>query len=167
MKAVFLVGTRHDYQCAGSPDSEQFHALVADTCKIRQVRAIAEEMSLDALSRSGATTSVCKLVADSLGIEHRYCDPSIEEQKELGIANPGKVSPAAFSATCNYSEPDPEVRMANAIREHQWLKHIIDLDLWPALFVCGNHHTASFQDLLQDKLITVHVLSPKCGWAPN
>lgn len=166
-KTVLLVGTRHDYQIPGNPGSDQFRAFVSAICQERKIRLLAEEMSPDALSRVGATMSVCKQVAGSLSIEHRYCDPSIEEQKALGIATPGKASPGAFSPSCDYYEPDPEVRQANAIRERRWLEDIIELDVWPALFVCGAHHTSSFQNLLQTRLITVHVLFPRCGWAPN
>ena len=167
MKAVYLVGTRHDYQRAGNPGSEQLHAFVAATCEEQHIRAIGEEESLDSLSRSSAATSVCKQVADSLGIEHRYIDPSIEEQKALGIAHPGKMSLAAFSPACDYYEPDPEIREADAIRERRWLKQIVALNLWPTLFVCGAHHIGSFQSLLQTRDITVQVLSPKCGWRPS
>src|SRR5437870_11852749 len=102
MKTVYLVGTRHDYHRAGNPGSEQFRAFVAAACQERTIRAIGEEESLDSLSGSGATTSVCKQVADSLNIEHRYCDPSIAEQRALGIANPGKIGVGAFSPVCDY-----------------------------------------------------------------
>lgn len=166
-KTVLLVGTRHDYQIPGNPGSDQFKVLLSTICREHSIRLLAEEMSVDALSRLGATISVCKQVADSLSIKHRYCDHSIEEQKALGIANPGKVSPGAFSPSCDYYEPDPEVREANAIRRCRWLQHVIELDLWPTLFVCGAHHTASFRNLLQTRLVTVHVLFPTCGWAPN
>lgn len=167
MKTVYLIGTRHDYHRAGNPDSEQFRAFVVAACQERRISAICEEESLDSLSRSGATASVCKQVAEALHVKHCYCDPSIAEQRALGIANPGKLGAAAFSAVCDYYEEDPEVREADAIRESTWLERIIALNLWPALFVCGANHTASFQSLLQTRNIIVHVLSPKCGWRPN
>jgi hypothetical protein len=166
-KAVLLVGRRHDYQIPGNQGADQFKALISVACQEQHIRLLAEEMSLDALSRAGGTISVCKQVADVLSIKHCYCNPSIEEQKALGIPNPGKVSLGAFSPSCDYYEPDPEVRQANAIRERCWLEHVIELDLWPTLFVCGAHHTVSFQNLLQTRLITVHVLSPRCGWTPH
>ena len=167
MKTVYLVGTRHDYHRVGNPGSDQFRAFVATACEERAIRAIGEEESLDSLSGSGATTSVCKQVAASLHIEHRYCDPSIAEQRALGIPNPGKVGSGAFTLVCDYYETDPEVREADALRERTWLDRIVALDLWPTLFVCGANHTASFQRLLETKHITVHVLSPRCGWRPN
>lgn len=167
MKTAFLFGTRHDYQRPGNPGCEQFRTVVTAACQERQVRLIAEEMSLEALGLFHATTSVCKQVADSMSIPHRYCDPSSAEQTSLGIANPGKVSPGAFSPSCDYHEPDPEVREAGAIRERRWLEHLMEVDLWPVLFVCGAHHISSFQHLLETRRVTVHVLSPRCGWAPN
>lgn len=167
MKTAFLLGTRHDYQRPGNPGSEQFRAVVTAACTERQVRFVAEEMSHEALSLFQATTSVCKEVADAIHIQHRYCDPSSDEQRSLGIAHPGKASLGAFSPSCDYHEPDPEVRAANAIRERRWLEHLMEVDLWPVLFVCGAHHTSSFQALLETKLVTVHALFPGCGWAPN
>ncbi len=167
MKATFLIGTREDYKRPGNPGSDQFRGVVMAACQERQVRFLAEEMSLEALSLFGATTSVCKQVADAMGITHCYCDPSSDEQRSLGIANPGKVSPGAFFPSCDYHEPNPEVREADAIREHRWLEHLMEVDLWPVLFVCGAHHTSSFKALLERNLVTVHVLFPGCGWVPN
>jgi hypothetical protein len=43
----------------------------------------------------------------------------------------------------------------------------MEVDLWPVLFVCGAHHVSSFRARLETKLVTVHVLFPGCGWAPN
>jgi hypothetical protein len=77
---VLLIGTRHDYQRPGCQGAGQFRAQVEAACRKHGIRLLAEEMSLDALHLCGAHRSVCQEVADSLGIAHRYCDPSIEEQ---------------------------------------------------------------------------------------
>lgn len=165
VKTIFLVGTRHDYQRPGSLSSEEFHALVAASCKEQDIKLIAEEMSIDALSLYGAKQSVGEQVADSLRIGHCYCDPSIEEQKRLGITHPGKVGLSDFSAVRASQEVDPEVRASNAIRERRWLEHLLELECWPVLFVCGAHHIESFQALLHANSIIVHVLFP--NWPPN
>lgn len=164
-RLVFLVGTRHDYQRPGNPDSQEFHDFVAATAQEQEIRVIAEEMSLDALSLDGATESVCKAVADSLRIRHCYCDPSREEQKRLGIAHPGKSDPSAFSIIRDPREIDPEVSAADAIRERCWLEHILKLDSWPVLFVCGAHHVEPFRELLLANSIIAHVLCPR--WTPS
>ena len=161
-RLVFLFGTRHDYQRPGSPGSEDFHVEIVRRCREHGIKAIAEEMSLDALRRFGAHESVCKRVGDSLGLTHRYCDPSIEEQKMLGIANPGRVGASGFSPVAH--EVDPGVQRENAIRRRYWLERIIELNAWPMLFVCGAVHTESFRELLHASNIVGNVL---CGnWAP-
>jgi hypothetical protein len=158
-RTVLVVGTRHDYQRPGNPGSEDFRAFVAATCRERDIKVIAEEMSLDGLF--GAKQSVCNQVADSLRLTHRYCDPSIEEQKALGIAHPGKTNPSAFSAVPDPHEVDPEVEVANEIRRRCWFQHIVELDSWPVLFVCGAHHVEPFRELLRANSIVVHVLCPR------
>jgi hypothetical protein len=49
LRTVVIIGTSHNYQCSGALGSAQFHAVVAATCRERAIRAIGEEMSLDAL----------------------------------------------------------------------------------------------------------------------
>ena len=162
-RTVLLVGTRHDYQRPGNPGSEAFRVFVAATCRERDIQVIAEEMSLDGLF--GAKQSVCNQAADSLRLTHHCGDPSLEEQKTLGIAHPGKTNPSAFSAVPDPHEVDPEGEVAHEIRRHCWLQRIVALDSWPVLFVCGAHHVEPFRELLRAHSIVVHVLCPR--WTPN
>ena len=164
-KTVLLIGTRHDYQRPGCQGSEQFRLQVEAACRKHSITLLAEEMSLDALHLYGAHRSVCQEVADFLGIAHRYCDPSIEEQKQLGIANPDKSDPSSFSPVRDPHGIDPEVAAADAIRERHWFQHIIEADSWPVLFVCGAHHVESFRALLQTSGIGSDVLFS--NWTPN
>jgi len=158
-RTVLLVGTRHDYQRPGGPGSEAFRVFIATTCRERNILVIAEEISLDGLL--GAKQSICNQVAGTLCLTHCYCDPSIEEQKTLGIAHPGKTNSSAFSAVPNPHEVDPEVEGANEIRRRCWLQRIVELDSWPVLFVCGAHHVEPFRELLRVNSIVVHVLCPR------
>lgn len=158
-RTVLLVGTRHDYQRPGNPGSEAFRAFIMAACQEWDIKVLAEEMSLDGLF--GAKQSVCKQIADTFRLPHRYCDPSIEEQKALGIAHPGKITPSAFSAVPDPYEVDPEVEAANEIRRRCWLQRLVELDSWPILFVCGAHHVAPFRTLLRAHSIVVHVLCPR------
>src|SRR5215471_16029901 len=155
-RTVLLVGTRHDYQRPGNPGSEEFRAFITAACQERDIKVLAEEMSLDGLF--GAKQFVCNQIADVLRLSHRYCDLSIEEQKALGIAHPGKTTPSAFSAVPAPYEVDPEVEAANEIRRCCWLQRLIELDSWPALFVCGAHHVEPFHELLRTKSIVVYAL---------
>jgi hypothetical protein len=124
---------------------------------------MAEEMNLDGLF--GAKLTVCNQVADSLHLTHCSCDPSIEEQKTLGIAHPGNTNPSAFSAVPDPHEVDPDVEAAHEIRRRCWLQHIVELDSWPVLFVCGAHHVEPFHERLLANSLVVHVLCPR--WTLN
>jgi len=141
MKTVLLIGTNHAYQHPGT-HGEKFRVVIEESCQQYAIMLIAEEMSLDALQKWEHTESICKQVADALGIPHVYCDPSVEEQIALGIKKPGK-------------ERDPE---ADAIREHYWLEHLLKQNTCPVLFICGPDHIESFRDLLRENDIAVRVL---------
>ena len=103
-----LIGARHDYQRPGAYGAEEFRAVVTAVCLERDIKALAEEMSTDGLAPYHTTESICEQVASALGIPHRYCDPSREQQLALGIADPG-------------AEGDP---VADAIRMRWWLECI-------------------------------------------
>jgi hypothetical protein len=165
VKTVLLIGTRHDYQRLGNPCSEEFRSLVTATCQDQDIKAIAEEMNFEGLVPYGAKQSICEQVAHSLRILHRYCEPSIEEQKKLGIKQPGKSSPSDFSFNPDRHEIEPEQRVSDAIRERCWFNHLLKLDAWPVLFICGANHTESFPGLLRANGIVVRVLFT--NWTAN
>jgi len=129
------------------------------------VKAIAEEMSIEALERHGVHQSICKQVADALRLAHRYCDPSSQERKALGVVEDDDIRMAGFFAGRDPQEVEADVRASYAIRERCWLEHLLQLDTWPVLFVCGANHAEPFQALLQANGIVVHVLFT--NWAPH
>lgn len=169
LRTVLVIGTSHEYQRplpeSASQAPGRFRALVAATCRQQGVRAIAEEMSLDALQRHGAHESVCKQVAEALGIAHRYCDPSTKEQEALGVAEGDSIRMSGYFANRSQEEIEAAVRASDAIRERCWLECLLELDSWPVLFVCGANHTEPFRELLRANAIAVHVLFAK--WEPN
>lgn len=125
MKAVLLIGTCHDHQCPSNPGSEEFRSLIAATCQDQDIKAIGEEMSLDALNLHGAKQSICEQVAHSFRIQHRYCDPSIEEQKKLGIDQPDNIRMSGFFAGCDQSKIEATVNASLAARRGYWLEQLL------------------------------------------
>ena len=148
LKTVWLIGTDHQYQLPHNKGSDEFRKLVAATCTSHDIKAIGEEMSLDGFKNTSSKQSVCKQVADSFRIRHCYCDPGHEERDKLGIPYTGKSDP-----------------YADAIRRRCWFEHILNLDSWPVLFVCGADHTKSFTALLCKNDIDVHILV--ANWKPT
>jgi hypothetical protein len=158
MKLVLLIGTSHDYQRVrgGTRDTgpEQLRAVIAGVAVQHGVRAIAEEMSPEALVAYKATDSVGRQVAAVLGIAHRLCDPESTERQALGYREDDDIRMAGFFAGRDHDAIEAVVRASYAIRERRWLEHLLELDLWPVLFICGANHVESFEEIVHEHAIS-------------
>lgn len=119
-------------------------------------------MSLDALELRGVRESICKQVGDSLGIVHRYCDPSRKEQRARGIVVEDDIRVRGWFANRDPQEIQEAVGASSARRRQYWFEQLLELDSWPVLFA---NHTEPFRALVQQNGIAVTVLFP--NWAPN
>lgn len=164
-----MIGTKHDYQLvrrgSDEPGAEQFRAVLTAVATEKGVRAIAEEMSPEGLALRKADDSVCRQVAHTLRIPHRYCDPSSHEREALGIAEDDDIRMSGFFSGRDQQAIENDVSASYALREGRWLKYLLDLDAWPLLFVCGANHAGSFSKRSQVEGIDAHVLF--ANWAPN
>jgi hypothetical protein len=169
VRPVWIIGTRHDYQRLRlgitDPGPEEFRAVLTAICSRKDVRAIGEEMTLEGLKTTGAYDSVSKQVADALGILHRYCDPSSEERRAIGIIDGDPIVESRLWAPCDEQNFKAEVRDSYNKRRGHWLEHLLQLNVWPLLFVCGANHAEPFRKRLQADGIDAHVLF--ANWAPN
>ena len=106
-------------------------------------------MSADALAGWSVGRTVCKGVADSLSLAHELCDPGKDERLEFGLA-------------CNSEDlPEPERSRQWNVRERIWLRRLIELNHWPALFVCGPNHIERLERLLTAERIEVVVAAKR------
>ncbi len=169
MRTVLITGTSHEYQRllpgSSDPEPEQFRIVVTTTCQQKGVKAIAEEMSFEALERHGVHQSVCQQVADALRIPHRFCDPSSQERRDLGIIEDDDIRLRGFFADQDQQEVEAKVRASYGIRERRWLEYLLELDSWPVMFVCGADHVEPFRALLKANDVAAHVLFT--NWEPN
>jgi len=139
MPKVYLIGTTHLYQFGPTPFTpilavqfDEFRELLRQSARRNQVRAIAEEMSLEALTLRNLKESIPKQIAAELGLGHRYCDPNKSTRKEKRIS-------------------------ANSEREAYWRDQILTMDLFPVLYVCGADHVRGFSKLLSESGIPVDI----------
>ena len=144
MSQLIFIGTRHSLQKALPQTPEQFHLefrqLVQRAAQDFDASTIAEEMNEQAL---GGAISLCRRVADDLGLQHVFCDPSKTERTSLGL--PQEDSPSTWSG-----------------RESEWLSRLQKSTL-PALFVCGSNHIDSFSDKCRLANLAVTVLEAGLG----
>jgi hypothetical protein len=169
MRTVWIIGTRHDYQRlrlgVSDPGPEQFRIVLTAICSGKDVQAIGEEMSPEGLRINGAYDSVCRQVADALGIPHRYCVPSSGERRALGIIEGDAIRESRLWADCEEHDFEAEVRDSYDKRRRRWLEHLFELNAWPLLFVCGANHAKPFRQLLRATSVDAHVLFT--NWSPD
>jgi len=136
-------------------------------CREFRVRAIAEELSEEALLEANCASSIAMQVATVMGIDYRFCDPNRTERARLKIEQENDIRAKAFLASPEWSESEIAARVADthAKRERFWIKQLCELDLWPALFVCGANHVTSFSDQLASQNFVVHIAVQ--DWEPD
>jgi hypothetical protein len=84
-RTVAVIGTSHTYQRPGHATEGAFRQLIQDVCVALKVRAIAEEMSLEALVQKDTSESICEGMAKAADLPHRYCDLDNEQRRALNI----------------------------------------------------------------------------------
>ncbi len=165
MRIVALIGTSHCYQHPENPDAGAFRAFVEQACATSRVRAIAEEMSLEAVSQKNAIQSLCKKIADAAGLLHRYCDLNNEQRQALHIQDEQVIKANAWLQSWDQERVEREVRASHEIRERHWLNELLTLDIWPILFVCGANHIEPFRVALETSGFRVDIVIR--DWSPS
>jgi hypothetical protein len=159
---VYIIGTSHYFQIPGKRRPEEtraFNSLLQSMSDQYQVHAIAEEMNLERLSREGQQESTCKKVADKLGLIHRYCDPTSETRKKLGmIIDESDIHLQKLWSGLSEEQVNRKIRDEHKKREQYWLKELQDLEVFPVLFICGANHALSFADVVSQGGLPSEVL---------
>ncbi len=167
MRKIILVGTAHSYQCLGYGADEyvgQFRGLLCPICKVHGVRAVAEEYCEANVTRVGASESVAQSVCCEMGLSHQFSDASEEVRKQLGIIGVQEIRLIGFHKNWTVDTIKAAIREDNAKREGYWLKRLLELNIWPAIFICGADHCDSFAELLRESGIQVTVAV--ADWKP-
>jgi hypothetical protein len=164
-RKVILIGTAHRYQESDKPGADELKAFVETCCGKFGIRAIGEEMSQEALQEKTISSSVSADLARTLEIPHRFCDPDWNERTRIGIFQETHIR--ALGSQQNWSEDkiDAELQASERKREQYWISQLIDLNLWPVLFICGAFHVDTFRGLLEAHEIAVEVACR--DWAPE
>ncbi len=159
--AIFVLGTRHVYQFGAGTSlgqhscSDEHEALFRDrmltVCRFHHIRAIGEEMSIDALRGKNRTESTPKTLADALAIPHSYCDPIFAEWETLGIIEENVIVWKGCRSGLSKREIRNQIHTMRRKREPYWLSKLEVLNTWPTLFICGFWHVPSFCKLVEDK----------------
>jgi hypothetical protein len=152
-RAVYIIGTGHDIQYGRSHPDERFYDLLVEACQAHAIQVVAEEAPEDVRD---ITQTVPARVAKSLGLHPLPCDPDKKMRKQLGIVNRSDLRANKFRAapevTPMFDAADcAEINRSDRIREGYWIDRLLELDVWPVLFVCGALHSLSLCIALQER----------------
>lgn len=164
-RVVYLLGTGHEYQIDSehylpsvSPQAiEAFKNRLEYVCEVLNIKAIGEEMSLSDLEDHKKTVSTPKLLSKDLGIHHKYCNPTKEQQQQLNIKHPTIISYHGQQDGLSDIEIYSLQWEEDLKREPFWLQQIEKLGIYPLLFICGSYHVGSFYRFLIVENFDVHV----------
>jgi hypothetical protein len=150
---LYLIGVDHSVQHDGrtsyqDPEfdrlREAFPELLSQAARKTSAKIIAEENNTDVLKKFSATKSIASAVASEIGIEHLFCEPSIQERAQLGITDIAYPS-------------DIEKR------ENFWLEKLKKVKETPILFILGADHVGSFSKLANNSGFAVSVIEEYYG----
>lgn len=161
-KIIIIVGTNHEFQwadkCRLLEEIDKFRDYLSRLVKKYNIRAIAEEMSIEALKTNGQEESIPFKIAQSYQISHQYSDPTLDEQSKLNIMNEGTIEYyGKYKYNWSKDEIQDRIKAAYRKREAVWIKKIQDLNTWPLLFVCGSEHVTPFCSQLCEQDYTVKI----------
>lgn len=169
MKSVVLIGTNHEIQ-RGTKLKKYFEEYILCLVKKHDINGVAEEINED------AEFIVAKKVCENLSIIHKIIEPHPSEYDELGIEHIHKIDyyfsnldlvslpPNKTNSSSQVSEEyEYRVQETYRRRENEWLKRILNLNVWPVLIICGSSHFKPFSELLLQNDIKITFGEPSWG----
>ena len=177
---IHLIGLAHEAQASASGEPEtdaqrQYAYLLGNTILAVRPRLIAEEYSMES-EQDNKRRSIGWQIAAALGAEHRFCDPSKTERRQIGYFGPQELHLHISMHDPNWNISNEEAQAKGwaicigryfAIRERFWLEKIRDVVDQEVLFVLGDGHVESFTKLLADEDIESQVVERGIGLTPE
>ncbi|MXY70361.1 MAG: hypothetical protein F4Y47_17670 [Acidobacteriia bacterium] len=160
-RSVLVVGTDHQIQMQGphgsKEASENLKALLVRLCIAEKPKAIAEEMSVDALNESNVNETVPHAVANERNLAHKYCDMDRKTRIRFGVLDKNEIKMRAFQTN---TDPSKCLQIREQKRELYWLDQLNILNQFPVIFVCGYCHVKSFCELLEKNGFEARLIEP-------
>jgi hypothetical protein len=178
---VYLIGLAHREQASldfqGTPQTEaqkQYAEVLKKTIENLRPSLVAEEYSTESETEN-KRRSIAKPIADSLKVEHQFCDPHGEQRRTIGYLGVQELHPQIMMHDKNWDiSPEEAQAKAWAIcigkyfirRERVWLGRIREKSKPEddvVIFVLGDGHVDSFADLLAKEGIKSEVVERHIG----
>ena len=173
---IHLIGLVHEAQASpsGAPET-QAQRVYGDVlrCTILAVGPclIAEEYS-EEVERDNERRSIGKPIASASGIEHRFCDATKAERRQIGYIGTHELHLAISIHDPNWNISNEEAEAKAwaicigryfAIREKFWLEKFRDVAHLDVVFVPGDGHIDSFAKLLTNEGVSSKLVERGIG----
>ena len=154
------IGLAHRVQVAATgedktPGQEKFEQCLRKTIQNIRPAFIAEEDSEEGLAARNSV-SIAQSIAQELGIEHAFCDPTTEQRLIIGYLD-GQTLQLQLFLRDQTGMSDDEIKLRGLaieiaryfpIRERFWFDHLPAHRGRDGSFICGDAHVDSFGALL-------------------
>ena len=177
-----LIGVAHRVQSKKkgeelSADQKELVKRLGDAIKTVKPALVAEEFSehaLQKLSKDNGTEfePITRPAAESCDVKYRGCDPDDAARKKIGYVEGSDITlRIAMSADGNgLSNAEinnrgfaTEVAKYWPLREKFWLDQLGDVLDKSVIFICGDAHLESFQQLVAGKAIESQIIARHIG----
>jgi hypothetical protein len=162
MRSVLILGTDHKYQrrdpLLRESQHEEFAAYLTQLVSKHGIKLLAEEYTTQALREQGISETTVETLATGLGIAHCYCDLDREARYGLRIFQENDIRMKGFLKGWTESEISEKIAQSHRARERFWLERLVEMKIWPALFICGAVHARHFAKLLRSKRFDVSLI---------
>jgi hypothetical protein len=155
MPHLILLGTSHLLQCAhGTVPPASIAAFEAEIVRLIDhyaIQRVAEEMSVDGLTRYGVSSTVAERIAATRQLDHHQIDIGNAERNALS------ANDAALGTILHLYQPadggqgfrDTISILDHELRERVWIYRLLSRSTTPVLFICGSDHVAPVSRLWQ------------------
>jgi hypothetical protein len=154
-KSVLVLGTDHRYQRRDKALDETQHVafaqLLTEICRAHCIKVIAEENNADAMAEDEIEESAPQQIARTLDLIHRHCDPDLKTRARLGIQQENQIRVSQLPKRLAENVIQEKLRASQRARELYWVEELLQLNVWPVLFICGADHSIPLLALLKSK----------------
>lgn len=151
---IIVIGTSHPLQCGNEKycskeQVQEFKQWLEQICKNYGIKCIVEEMTDEGLQIQGVENTIAYALYKNLNLKkHFYTDLSNEHIADLCVFIDAFMLREPTNERRNSKRELLHQHLLNPIRERFWLANILNLNIWPTLFICGIDHVNNIVELI-------------------
>jgi hypothetical protein len=150
---IIVLGTSHPLQCGSDECAEEqiekFKNCLKQIIENYKIKCIVEEMTDKGLQIQGVENTIAYTLYKNLNLEkHLYTDLSDEHIADLCVFIDAFILREPTNERRNSKRELLHQHLLNPIRERLWLANILNLNIWPTLFICGIDHVNNMVELI-------------------